>query len=427
MRKRRGYVIVAATIFLPALMAFLGLATDVGYLQWQKIHAQMAADAAAQGAGLQILDGNGSSSVISEGQYDASLNGFTQGVSNTTVTVNTPPLSGTHTGDSSAVEVIVQRTLPTFFLTVIGQPTATVTSRAVTVLGNNGGAGCVFAMDASASGAFTVSGSSTSYYPCGIEVASSSNTALALSGSVIIYMKNNASVGVVGNWAISGSAKILNYNTGQNLSPQNISAPADPLGYIQTPSTSGLTVQSMSRVGYTSNANLQPGIYCGGISVSGSPNITLSQGIYYIAGGGFSFSGSSTISGTGVTIFNTSGANSGVSGCNSAFQPFSISGSTVVNLSAPTNNNNGLEGILIFQDRRITSSSTNTFSGSTSGNINGAIYLLHSPLSYSGSSSSGYQILVADKIGISGSVTINADYSSLQDGSPIRNAAILEE
>jgi hypothetical protein len=230
---------------------------------------------------------------------------------------------------------------------------------------------------------------------------------------------------VVGNWSISGSAKILNYNTGQNLSPQHISAPADPLSYVQSPTTSGLTVRSMSRVSYTTSQTIQPGIYCGGISVSGSPTITFSKGTYYIAGGGFSFSGSGTVSGTGVTIFNSSGPNSGVSGCNSAFQPFSVSGSTIVNLSAPTSG--ALEGILFFQDRQITSASTSTFSGSSGGNFNGAIYLLHSPLSYSGSSSSGYQILVADKIGISGSVTLNADYSSLQDGSPIRNAAILEE
>jgi hypothetical protein len=425
MRNRRGYVLVATTVFLPALVAFLGLAIDVGYLQWQKIHAQMAADAAAQGAGLQLLDGNGTSSAISEGQYDASLNGFTQGVFNTTVTVNTPPLSGPHAGNSSAAEVIVQRTIPTFFLSVIGQPTATVTSRAVTVLGNNGGAGCVFAMNSSASGAFSVSGNATNYYPCGIEVASSSSTALTLSGNVTLYMKNNASVGVVGNWTISGNSKIINYSTGQSLSPQNISAPADPLSYIQTPSTSGLTVQSMSRVSYTSNASIQPGIYCGGISVSGNANVSLAKGTYYIAGGGFSFSGNSTVSGTGVTFFNTSGANSGVPGCNSSFQPFSISGTTVMNLSAPTSGS--LEGILFFQDRKITSSSTSSFSGNSSGSLNGAIYLLHSPLSYSGNSSTGYQILVADKITISGNSSINADYSSLQDGSPIRNAAILEE
>jgi hypothetical protein len=437
MRKRRGYVLIAATVSLPALMAFLGLATDVGYLQWQKIHAQMAADAAAQGAGLQLLDGNSTSNIVSEGQYDASLNGFTQGVSNTTVTVNTPPLSGTHAGNSSAVEVIIQRSLPTFFLSVIGSPTATVTSRAVTVLGNNGSAGCVFAMDASVSQAFNFQGSNTAYFSCGLQVASSSSSALYMGGTAVLEMKNNASVGVVGSADLTGQTKILNFNTGQPESVLQISAPADPLGYVQAPSTSGLTVISMSNKNYDMNSKpqnntIQPGIYCGGLTIGNTNGVTftMAAGTYYMAGGGLTINSLAVITGTGVTIYNTSGANSGVSGCTKSFAPVTISGQANVTLSAPTNNTNGLEGILIFQDRKITSASATTISGGATTQLNGAIYLLHSPLLYTGTTTSGgYQILVADTITINGNsnVYINSDYSSLQDGSPIRNAAILEE
>jgi hypothetical protein len=84
---------------------------------------------------------------------------------------------------------------------------------------------------------------------------------------------------------------------------------------------------------------------------------------------------------------------------------------------------------LIFQDRTISSGANNAISGGTSSQLNGAIYLLHSPLSYSGGSSSGggYQIMVVDKLTISGNAVVNSDYSSLQNGSPIRNAAILTE
>jgi hypothetical protein len=431
MRNRRGYVIVATTVFLPALVAFLGLAIDVGHLQWQKIHAQMAADAAAQGAGLQLLDGNGSSSVVSEGQYDASLNGFTQGVSNTTVTVNTPPLSGPHTGNSSAVEVIVQRTIPTFFMSVIGQPSATVTSRAVTVLGNNGGAGCLFVMNATAADAFKLAGSVVADFHCPIEVASSSSSALFVGGKAVLY--DNANVGLVGGVDLAGGGSIQNYS-GQTLSPVPISPPSDPLNYLTAPSTAGLTVQSMSPVTYSkTNAppgnTVQPGIYCGGLSFgnTGGATFTMASGIYYIAGGGFTANSQAIVTGTGVTIYNTSGANSGVTGCNQAFAPITINGQASVTLSAPTNNANGLEGILLFQDRRITSASTNTINGGASTLLNGALYMLHSPLSYSGNSVSGYQILVCDTLSITGNSALHSDFSSLQDGSPIRNAAILQE
>jgi hypothetical protein len=429
----RGYVLVATTVFATVLLAFVGLAIDVGYLQWEKTHAQMAADAAAAGAGLQLLDGNGTSNIIGEGQYDASLNGFTQGVSNTTVTVNYPPTEGSEAGNMNAVEVFVQRTVPTFFMTLIGSPTASLTAHAVTVLGNNGGAGCVFVMDPVASASFSMSGSATSYLSCGLEVASSSASALSMANSATLYLKNNAIAGVVGGWSIGGSAQILNFTTGAAESPQQISAPADPLNYVNEPSTSGLAVQSMTKVTYTSTNpppgnTIQPGVYCGGLAVTSGGPFTMAAGVYYIAGGGFSMSGSASVTGSGVTIYSTSGAKSGVSGCSTAFGAFSISTSGSVNLSAPTSG--ALEGILIFQDRSINSGTASTLSGSSNTVLNGAIYLLHSPLTFTGnSSSSQYLVLVTDKLTISGSstTTVNANYSSLQDGSPIRNAAILAE
>jgi hypothetical protein len=244
-------------------------------------------------------------------------------------------------------------------------------------------------------------------------------------------MENNASVGVVGGWSLSGGSKILNFNTGQNLTPQKISAPADPLTYVTAPSTAGLTLRSMTPVNYTLSSpppgnTMQPGIYCGGFSASGGASFTMASGIYYIAGGGFSISGGATISGTGITIYTTSGPNSGVPGCNAAFQPFAISGTSNLNLSAPTSG--ALEAMLIFQDRSINSGSTSTISGGSSLVLSGSIYLLHSPLAYSGgSSSSSYTILVADKLTMSGGSTINANYTSLKDGSPVKNAAPLAE
>ena len=37
MRQRRGFALVATTLFAAVLVAFVGLAIDVGYLQWQKL------------------------------------------------------------------------------------------------------------------------------------------------------------------------------------------------------------------------------------------------------------------------------------------------------------------------------------------------------------------------------------------------------
>jgi len=431
MATERGYVFVATTVFATVLLAFLGLATDVGYLQWQKTRAQTAADAAAAGAGLQLLQGATDASIVSEGRNDAGLNGFANGASNTTVTVNHPPLQGSQAGNKNAVEVIIQRTLSTYFMSVIGSPSASLTARAVTVLGNSGASGCVDAMNPSASKAFQVTGSVTVDFYCGIQVASASASAMFVGGTSIVY--DNKSVGVVGGVTLAGKGEILNY-FGQPVVPQKIGAPIDPLSYVTPPTTAGLTVRSMSSVTYDqSNVppghTIQPGIYCGGLRVgnTGAATFTMAPGVYYIAGGGFTFNSQAVIAGTGVTIFNTSGANSGVPGCNSAFAPFNINGQAAVTLNAPTSG--PLEGMLFFQDRRINSSSTNSINGGSNTVLNGAIYLLHSPLQFAGNNSAGsqYLIMVTDTLTITGNATINADYSSLQDGSPILNAAVLAE
>jgi hypothetical protein len=51
-----------------------------------------------------------------------------------------------------------------------------------------------------------------------------------------------------------------------------------------------------------------PGTYYGGIKISGSANVTMLPGVYYIAGGGFLVSGAGSVDGTaGVMIYNSSG------------------------------------------------------------------------------------------------------------------------
>ena len=66
------------------MLAFTGLAFDVGYLQWSRMGAQAAADAAAMG-GLRELELGNSANIATAGLNDAALNGFTNGVGNTTV------------------------------------------------------------------------------------------------------------------------------------------------------------------------------------------------------------------------------------------------------------------------------------------------------------------------------------------------------
>src|SRR2546425_236529 len=94
-RGKRGFIVLLATGMIFGLLAFVGLAFDVGYLQWCRRRAQTAADAAAI-AGAWALQTGGS--VTTEGKNGSSLNGFTDAQNAVTVTINHPPSGGSYAG-----------------------------------------------------------------------------------------------------------------------------------------------------------------------------------------------------------------------------------------------------------------------------------------------------------------------------------------
>ena len=93
------------------LCGLAGLAVDEGVFQNDRRMMQAAADSAAIAGDQEILAGN-TDSVTSAAVNDAQMNGFTKGSNNVIVTVNNPPLSGSYSGDSNAVEVIVSAQRP---------------------------------------------------------------------------------------------------------------------------------------------------------------------------------------------------------------------------------------------------------------------------------------------------------------------------
>src|SRR6478672_8936816 len=108
----RGFVGITTALVITGMLAFTGLAFDVGYLQWSRLGVQAAADAAAVGA-LRELEVGHSETIVAAGLNDAALNGFSNGVKRTTVTINNPPRLGNYQGDTHAVEAIITRTVPT--------------------------------------------------------------------------------------------------------------------------------------------------------------------------------------------------------------------------------------------------------------------------------------------------------------------------
>jgi hypothetical protein len=163
---------------------------------------------------------------------------------------------------------------------------------------------------------------------------------------------------------------------------------------------------------------MNPGVYCGGISFNGNFYVKFNTGAYVLAGGGISFNGNATMTGTGVTFYNTTGTG--------GYKGIVLNGNVTLNFSAPTSGS--LSGILFFQDRSIPAGSAgSTVNGNSGSTIDGALYFPSTTLTYNGnSSSSGYSIIVADKLVANGNSNVGDNYSSLANGSPIKGLVLSE-
>jgi len=398
------------------IVGFTGLAIDVSYLQWQKGRIQAAADAAAMGA-LRELELS-QTDLTAAGQNDAALNGFTDGQDSTYVTVNNPPTLGSYAGNSAAVETVVTRTVPTFFMRVFGQSGVTISARAVarTTSAQGSIGGCIFALNPSASSALWFSGTENTTTSCGAVVNSNNASALEVSGTAAVNLANSAKIGVVGpgtagqGWTLNGGGTITNTITGAAESPVNIQPFGDPLTNVPAPTLSTVTggIQSSSAMVVNGTRTLNPGIYCGGLTLHG--NVTFNPGIYVLAGGGMQTNAQAVVSGTNVMFYNTTGS---AWGCGAvAASSIFFNGGAQVNLTAPTNQSP--IGVLLFEDRSV-SGLTNTINGNSSSTFNGALYFRNSALMFAGTStaSRGYLVIVADTIKIVGTSNLGNDYTDL--------------
>ena len=406
--RRRGFVLVTMIASLTIVMAFLGLAIDVGYEQYMKVRMQAAADAAALG-GARELAASGTTNLVSAARGDAATNGFTHGTNSVTVTVNNPPASGYATSNGTAVEVIITQSVPTFFMQVMGISSGTVRARAVAQTEGGGASSCFYALDPAMSNAFSVSNGVNVSSSCGIVIDSNSKTALTATGGARL---SAPSISVVGSYTV---------NNGATISPSpttGVTAVSNPFASLPTPSVGSCNYTNYS-AGGGATVTLNPGVYCGGINIANGATATFNAGTYILKGGGMTFAGGATIHGTGVMFYNTYATGY-------AYGPITFNNGTTETLVAPTTGT--YAGILIFQDPTVSGGAASSFGGGTSANLTGTLYFPTTSLSFSNGASAAYTIIVADSVSFTGGVTLNNNYSSLPGGvSPIKGGQALSE
>jgi len=405
---RRGAVAVFVAVCLTVILAVVAISLDGGILLTERRHAQAVADAVALSAATDLCLGNSTSTAQRSALSTAAANGYVNDGETSILTPNLvdanskpahgiwiPPISGDHVGDADYVEVAVQWNQGRSFSSIFASGSIPVRARSVArgTLAPSSSAG-ILVLDPSAQGSLALSGSASVNCNAPVIVDSSSAQAVTCSGASSLTAPE---INITGNYTVSGAAKVNGtVNTG-------VAPTADPLASLPPPDFQSLPVQCSVpfTLGSNNTATLSPGVYVGGISLSGSSSATLRPGIYYLKGGGLKLGGSSSVTGNGVIIYNDP---------LSSGDQVNLGGSGSVTLSPPTSG--PYAGITLFQNRN--SNVSATVSGGSDFKISGTFYLAGARLKISGSGDTavlGSQY-ISRRLKLSGNGSINVTWKA---------------
>lgn len=378
----RGAVLIIVVLLLPVLISFMALAIDVGYLYSVKRKLQTVADAAALACAHQMQraqpctyqnGANNAAALDLPGLY---------GISWSQVNTSQPV--------ANQVQIQVSQTTPTFFLKIISINSVNIIATARAEMRPN----CVTTLDPGTTGSFqTSTGANLQMSGCGIFVHSNHASAFnAVAGSTV----NALTIDIVGNKTATGSV-IPTPMVG-------VTGVGDPL--VALPDmTPGACDHIDLEVKKTTTLN--PGVYCGGITIRLKPVVNFNPGIYYLVGGGLDTGpGYSSMTGTGVTFFNTQSLPT------YAYGPIliGIANGDSYQLSAPSSG--AYKGILFYQDRKVASGATSVFGGGANQplQMTGTLYFPTTNVTFQGQSTTTagtYTNIIAKNVLFSGLSRLN--------------------
>jgi hypothetical protein len=364
---RRGTVLVLAAFAMAAIFGVVAIAVDGGFLLDKRRHVQATTDAVAMAAADVLfqryptykgLDGNGDA--LAQGLRIAKENGYKNDGTNSVVTLRFSPelyLGGPDKGTvipAGYVEVYVQHNQQRFFSLLFASSAVPIKSRAVArgmwAPFKNG----ILVLDLHMKSALNSHGNGVTNVNNSLVIVNSDSADAAVSsggGSL-----SAPTYDITGGYTGTGFTGTI--NTGTEPVP-------DPLRYLPPPDPTTMTVQSNHPLMIAAGVKvLSPGVYQGGIKITGTAKVTMLPGIYYMLGGGFHYSGSASLTGLEVMIYNDPinqpAVDEGINGV----------GGGSVTLTPPKT---GLyQGISFFQDRN--DDVDVIFAGNGKFNVTGTVY-----------------------------------------------------
>lgn len=343
-------VIFAAT--LPFLLTIAGLATDYATLIKFRLDLQQAADAAALAGAREIplavsKASRVASAVRSYAAYELTGNAA---ASDAELGARQITLDIQVIDNFSAVRVMMRQAWQPFFMHFLDASATpvTVTAQARFVGRNNI---CVLGLGNDKKTVFLDKAAKLTGNNCGVFSNAAASDGLFIDTGAYLRAKIICSTG----GAPFGRA---------DVSPAPVTdCPKvdDPLAQRAAPSVSGCDHDGL--VVGAGSKTLGPGVYCGGLTISGKANVTLDPGIYVIKDGGLVVAGQATAQGSGVGFYIT----------DAAAAPIHFTPKTHISLAAAKDG--PMAGLLVFEDRNLPVKLKHKISSDDARTLLGTIYL----------------------------------------------------
>lgn len=361
--QHRGIITALVAVAMVAVFAIAALSIDGGRLLDARRHAKAASDAAARGAAIEMLEMQAGtnptatlSTIRSSAFQIAAANGYTNDGSDSEVTVNTPPQSGTYAGKSGYIEVIIESKLQRGFSRLMGSDPLSAVGRSVAVGTFIPTKGSVLVLNQKKKNALALGkGTSVLTVAGDIAVNSVSKSPLSIAKKGQIRADNVSVSGSLTNKQLRDLRKGI-------VGELHTRVPATPDPYSSLAVPSPGPDRQLNDYKTVSNGkttyNLEPGRYNEDWKFGHDDVVKLKPGVYYIDGKKIDFKDSASVIGSGVTIYSAGKKE----------MRFHTTGE--VSLSPPVNGT--YSGISLFKDPK--AKGKITFKKDADLNISGAIY-----------------------------------------------------
>lgn len=382
LRCRSGnFGLMAALVMVPLMLA-VGFAIDFAAAHSRKTAMQNAADAAALAAAVERAGGE-----------DAVAHKFLAAHLGSSTAINaegTPGWDHQVTVNRDTVAVAVEDDYQTAIMQIFGFRTIPISAYAKAAR-STGGSACILILDPGKADALKIINANAVTSECGFQVNSSH-------AQRAFYLANQGKFSAP-SIAVHGGSKL----DGKMISPPPVdgSPPvADPLAGMAEPvaRTAACTSQSLKTINSDGKTTIGPGVYCGGLTLNASDDVTLKPGIYTFRGGALTLNTSAKVMGKDVQFY-----------FEDAQSPLLLNGAAILQISAPTTGKHA--GILMFQGRQAKDSNVQFRINTSAGSFyTGAIYLPYAVIDWNVSGSlnaeSSYTALIAKVLNLYVSGTV---------------------